>query len=480
MSGLKESLTVTLEKNEGLERIFKAIISAKYVSQKIQENLKSLAASIQMPGFRPGRVPTDLVERRYGSQILSEVLEETVNEACNELIKDQKIRPALQPNVKVESFEKEKDLVVSVSTEVLPEINLIDFGTLTFEKLVADPTDKQIQEQIELEATKSSNVIDITDTKIPAQDGDFVFGKTSATLDNADFRALKNNEAVLYLDATRSNADIFTNVKGMKIGESKTFKVTLDEKIADKAHNGKIVDYTFTLEKIKRLEKKDINDALAEEFGFDSLSSWKEETKLYLNDRYAKIAREIMKHDLLHKLEENHQMELPKSLIELEYQAVIKEILKERGIETKEHTHVHDDGTVCDADHNHHQASANHNEDLHKEAKLSDEDQKKYRDLARKRVKVGLILAEVSLAKEVKISDAELRRALNRLATQYPGNEKKIIEFYTQNPEALNRLRAPLLEEKVVDYILAMAKISDKNISYELLMKAQEDADNHC
>ena len=479
MSGLKESLTVTLEKNEGLERIFKAIISANYISQKIQQNLGSLAASIQMPGFRPGRVPTDLVERRYGSQVLSEVLEEVVNEACDSLIRDQKIRPALQPNVKVESFEKEKDLVISISTEILPEVNLIDFSVLEFEKLVAEPVEKQILEQIELEAAKASNITDVADTKEESRDGDFVFGKTSAVLDGVDLPELKNSENVFYLDATRTNLDAYNNIKGMKIGESKTFKMTLDEKVADKKLSGKVVDYTFTLEKIKRLDKREINDALAEEFGFESLAAWKEETKSYLNDRYSKVAREVMKHDLLHKLEENHQMELPKSLIELEYQAVIKEILKERGIEPKEHTHVHDDGTVCDTDHNHDHESANHN-DLHEQAKLSDEDQKKYRDLACKRVKVGLILAEVSLAKEIKITDAELRRALSRLATQYPGNEKKVIEFYTKNPEALNRLRAPLLEEKVVDYILAMAKISDKNITYDLLIKAQEDADNHC
>lgn len=468
---------MTLEKNEGLERVFKAIISASFINQKTRDNIGSLAASVQIPGFRPGKVPADLIEKRYGAQVLTEVLEEVINEACDELIKEQKIRPALQPDVQVVSFEKDKDLVLTLKTEILPDINLVDFASFAFEKLVAEPGEKQIQEQIELEAKRASKVTEITEKGEAAQDGDFLFGESTASLDGVDLPDLKNDNAMFYLDAQRSPKDMYKSLLGMKIGGSTKFKTTIDAKSHFESLRGKEVEYHFTLKTIKRLDKREINDALAEEFGFDSLDAWKEEVKEFLKDSYAKTAREVVKHDLLHKIEENHQFELPQSLIELEYQAVIREILKERGIESTDHTHVHDDGTVCDADHGH--QTANHNE-LHEQAKLSEEDQKKYKDLARKRVKVGLILAEVSLVKEIKVGDGELRRALSRLATQYPGSEKKVIEFYTKNPEALNKLRAPLLEEKVVDFILAMAQISDKNVSYEDLIKAQEDADNHC
>lgn len=477
MSGLKQSLTVTLEKTEGLQRVFKAIVSANFINEKTRDNISSLASSVQIPGFRPGKVPAGLIEKRYGAQVLSEVLEEVVNETCDALIKDQNIRPALQPQIQVESFEKDKDLILTLSTEILPEIKLVDFATFSFEKLVAEPSEKQVQEQIELESKRASKVNEITQKDEVTIDGDFLFGQTTASLDGKDLPELKNDNAMFYLDAERSPKDMYQSLLGMKIGSSTKFKTILDDKSHFEALRGKEIEYHFTLQTIKRLEKREINDALAEEFGFDSLEAWKTEVKEYLKDSNSKIAREIMKHDLLHKIEESHSFELPKGLIDLEYDAIVKEILKERGIEPNNHTHVHDDGTVCDANHHGEDADA---KKMHEQAKLSDEDQKKYKDLSVKRVKVGLILAEVSVVKEIKIGDGELRRALSRLASQYPGSEKKVIEFYTKNPEALNKLKAPLLEEKVVDFILAMAQISDKNVSYEVLIKAQEDADNHC
>lgn len=436
-------------KEEELVREFTVNLTAEEIETKINERLQELGKTVKMPGFRPGKVPLNLLKAKYGQAVMGEVLEQAVNDSSRQAINENDLRPAMQPKIEVKSFEEGQGLEYTMAVELLPEFELADFKKIKLEKLVAEPADESVEEALKRisENYKQSEKVD---TKRAAKEGDILLIDFTGTVDGKAFPGMEGNDHELEL-GSNSFIDTFEEqLVGAKPGDKKTVTVTFPEPYHNDELSGKEAKFEVEVKEIRKAVLPEIDDEFAAKLGFEDAKGLKDAVKEQIKEEYDRLSYMVLKRNLLDELDTAHDFKTPPGMVEAEFEGIWQQMTGQ------DPNHVHDEN--CDHDHD----------------EEPDLDKDEYKGIAERRVKLGLVLAEVGRQNDIEVGQQELQQAVIAEARRYPGQEREVFEYYQKTPQALETLRAPLYENKVVDFILEMANISTNSVSIEELEKASE------
>ncbi len=431
-------MQVTETLNQGLKREFKVAVPAATLREKVDGKLAELSHKLRIPGFRPGKVPMTLLKQRYGQSVMGEVLEESVQQTSHQLLTERNLRPAGQPKVElVGEFKEGADLEYSVKMEVIPEVTPMDFTTISLERVGVDVPETEVDESLKRIA-KRQRASDPVDEA--AANGDIVVIDFVGSIDGVEFDGGKAEGHYLELGSGQFIPGFEDQLVGGKKGDKRAVKVTFPAEYGNSDLAGKDASFAVTVQEVRRLKDVPVDDELAKSLGLADLADLKKQARERIEKEYGAVSRARLKRKLLDVLADNHNFTLPEGLVEAEFGAIWQQIEADMKAER-----------------------------LDEEDKGKSEDQlkKEYREIAERRVKLGLLLSEVGRQNNIQVPNEELSRALIQEAQRYPGQQQQVIEYYQRSPEALNQLRAPLYEEKVVDFIIERAKISERKVSPE-------------
>ncbi|MEM9438465.1 MAG: trigger factor [Pseudomonadota bacterium] len=438
-------MQVTETLNDGLKRGYKISLPASELEEKVTEKLKEAQPDVEMKGFRKGKVPLALLKKQFGDRVLGEALQETIDGAMASHFEESGDRPAMQPEMKMadEGWKPGDDVEVELNYEALPEIPEVDLKAVKLEKLVAKADDAAVEEAL---ASLAENAQNFEDRKkgSKAKDGDQI---TMDFLGKVDGEAFEGGSAEDYPLVLGSNSFIpgfEEQLVGVKAGEEKDVTVTFPEDYQAEHLAGKEAVFSCNVKAVKEPKAAEINDDLAKNFGAEDLAALKGQVTERLEAEYSGAARAVQKRALLDELDKVVSFELPPSLVSAEANQIAHQLWHEENPDVEGHDHP--------------------------EIEPTDEHNK----LANRRVKLGLLLAELGRKAEVEVSDAEMTQAIMNAARQYPGQERQFFEFVQQNQQMQQQLRAPLFEDKVVDYVFELAEVSEKDVSKDDLQKAVE------
>ena len=446
-------MQVVETKNEGLRREFTITLLASEIEEKVDDRLEDLRKTANIPGFRPGKVPTALLKKRFGPSVMGEVLEQAVSESSRQAIEDNTLRPAMQPNIEITKFEEGQDLEYTMAVEVLPEIEAMDFSEIEIERLVAKADDKEVDETIARLAQQYRQTEPIKRAR-KAREGDVLVIDFVGKLDGEPFEGGTGEGHQLELGSNHFIPGFEEQLVGAKAGESLSVPVTFPEDYGAKTLAGKEAVFDVEVKEIREYVDTAIDDEFAKTLGQESLEGLRKSIAQRLEQDYAALSRDRLKRELLDILEKAHEFEVPPGMVEAEFNAIWSQY-----DEARKNQDVEDD------------------ED---KGKSDDELKEDYRKIAERRVQLGLLLTEVGNANNVEVAAEEINRALFTEAQKYPGHEKEFIEMYRNSPEAMASLRAPIFEDKVIDFVLELAKVTEREVGVEELMKlpdAEEAAD---
>ncbi len=431
--------------NEGLKRGYKLVVAAADLEAKVEEKLKEAQPDIEMKGFRKGKVPLAMLKKQYGDRLMGEVMQESIDGAMGAHFEESGDRPATQPEVKVtnEDWKPGDDVEVSFTYEKLPEIPEVDLKAISLERLEVKPGDKEVDEAL---ASLAENAQDFADRKkgAKAKEGDQVVIDFLGKVDGEAFEGGAAEDFPLVLGSNSFIPGFEDGLIGAKAGDELDVKVTFPADYGAENLAGKDAVFECKVKAVKKPVPAEINDELAQKFGAEDLEKLKEQIRERLEQEYAGAARAVMKRALLDALDEKVDFELPESLVEAEASQIAHQLWHEEHPEE----HGHDHGEIETTD--------------------------EHRKLAERRVRLGLLLAELGQKNNIEVSDAELTQAVMNEARKYPGQEKEFFEFVQQNAQVRQQIQAPLFEEKVVDFAFELAEVTPKEVSKEDLEKAIE------
>jgi trigger factor len=441
---MKMQVTETL--NEGLKRGYNITVTADELDAKVNEKLAEAQPEVEMKGFRKGKVPMALLKKQFGPRLLGEAMQETIDGAMNQHFEDSGDRPALQPKVEMvdgENWKEGDDVKVEMSYEALPAIPEVDLASISLEKLVVKADDAAVDEALgNLAETAQDFKARRKGSK--AKDGDQVVMDFVGKVDGEAFDGGSAEDYPLVLGSNSFIPGFEEQLVGVKVEEEKEVNVTFPEEYGAEHLAGKEAVFTCTIKEVKEPVAAEINDELATKFGAEDLEALKGQIRERLEAEYAGAARAVMKRGLLDALDGLVSFDLPPSLVEAEAGQIAHQLWHEENPEV----HGHD----------------------HPEIEANEEHTK----LAERRVRLGLLLAELGQKAEVEVTDAEMTQAIMNQARQYPGQERQFFEFIQQNAQMQQQLRAPIFEDKVVDYVFELAQVADKEVSKDDLQKAVE------
>ncbi|HEY6982085.1 trigger factor [Reyranella sp.] len=430
---------------EGLKRQFKIVVPADDLSAKVDERLTELARTAQMPGFRRGKVPVGLLKKQYGQALYGEALEQAVNQSTAKAIEDRGLRPALQPKVDLKELGEGKDVEFEVALEILPEIGKLDFSDIELERLKAEVPEKEVDDAL-ARIAKANREQRPVDPPRPAQKGDAIKIDFVGSVDGVEFSGGKADDYVLEIGSGSFIPGFEDQLVGAEVGKPVDVKVTFPADYGNKELAGKEAVFKCTVKEIREFVDKPADDELAKKSNFESLDAMRKAVGERIGQDYAQISRSMIKRQLLDKLAESHKFAVPEGLIDSEFNAIWQRIEQARK-----------DGEKLEDD--------------------EDKQRREYRDIAERRVRLGLLLADVGRSNSIDVTPEELNQAVMREAMRYPGQERQVLEFYGKNAELKEQLRAPIFEEKTVDFILELAKVTEKAVTPEELMKAARETD---
>mgnify|MGYP002630360638 CR=1 FL=1 len=469
-------------KNEGLTRQFTVTVLAKEIDEKVDARLGEMAQTVKMPGFRPGKVPVSLVKKQYGRSVIGEVLEQTISESSAKAMSDNKLRPAMQPKIEITAFDEGKDLVYTMSIEIMPEIKQPDFAALEVERLTVTVTDDMADEALKRIAEEQKNY-EKTDEARAATEADAVVVDFTGRVDGTEFPGGAAKDFLLELSSKNFIPGFIEQVIGSNVGDKKTIQVKFPDEYGAAELAGKDAEFDIEVKELRAPAALVVDDEMAKKMGLESLDTMKAAIKERLSSEYGQIARTRLKRQLLDSLAEKADFELPAGMVAGEFAQIWRSISGEAPEGEAGHDHDHDH---AGHDHGHDHAHDEEGPDLiaqqrfkqfqEESGKSVDEIKEEYQVIAERRVRLGLLLAEIGTTNNIKVADDELNRAVVTEARRFPGQEREVIEYYQKNQQALEQLRGPLFEDKVIDYILELAKVSDKPVSADELM-ADPDGD---
>lgn len=441
-------MQVTETLNDGLKRGYSIVVTAAELDSKVNEKLVEAQPEVAMKGFRKGKVPMALLRKQFGQRLLGEAMQESIDGALNEHLESSGHRPASQPEMKMtnEDWKEGDDVNVDVSYEMLPEIPEVDFGKIKLERMVVKAEDKAVDEALENLAGTAKNFEDRKKGS-KAKNGDQVVIDFVGKVDGEAFEGGTAEDYPLELGSNSFIPGFEEGLVGVKAGEEKDVEVTFPENYGAENLAGKAAVFSCTVKAVKEPKPAEINDDLAKQFGAEDLASLKAQIAERLEDEYAGAARAVTKRGLLDALDKAVTFELPEGLVTAEAKQIAHQLW--------------------------HDENPDHQGHDHGEIEATDE----HKSLAERRVKLGLLLAEVGQRAEIKVTDAELTQAVMNQARQYPGQERQFFDFVQQNDAFRQQLQAPIFEDKVVDHILGEANVAEKEVTKAKLEKAVEALD---
>ena len=449
-------MQVTETHSEGLKRAYQVLLPAKDLEDRLNTELSGMKDKVQLKGFRPGKVPVAHLRKVYGRSVMAEVVQNAVNEANQKIITDNNLKLALEPQVdfpedkaEVEkALEAKGDFAFTVNLEVLPSFELADLSDVSLTKYVAKPSDAEIDEALNRMAGQSRPFIERNEGSY-AETGDRVTIDFVGRIDGTEFEGGKGEGVDLELGSNTFIPGFEDQLVGAHVGDTRLVKVTFPEAYGAEALAGKDAEFDVTVTKIQFPGELKIDDELAKNLGLESLDKLKEAISGAIGSDYEAATRRKLKKDLLDALDGKYAFDLPPSLVAQEFANVWAQV--EQDLKTRGKT-FEDEGTTEEAS------------------------QAEYRKIAERRVRLGLVLAQVGESADIKVSDEEVNQALIARVRQFPGQEQQVWDFYRKNAQALAELRAPLFEEKVVDHVLSQVKLVEEPVSKETLF-ADEDAE---
>ena len=438
-------MQVTETLNEGLKRGYAITVTAAELDEKVNEKLAEAQPGVEMKGFRKGKVPMALLKKQFGQRLMGEVMQESIDGAMSEHFEVSGDRPAMQPEVKMtnEDWKEGDDVNVEMSYEALPAIPEVDMAALKLERLVVKAEDSAIEETLTSLAENAQNFKDRKKGS-KAKDGDQVVFDFVGKVDGEVFEGGSAEGHALVLGSGQFIPGFEEQLVGVKAGEDKAVTVSFPDDYQAEHLAGKEAVFDCSVKEVKEPVAAEIDDELATKFGADDLAALKTRIAEQLEGEYAGAARAVMKRGLLDQLDTAVSFELPPSLVEAEAKQIAHQLWHEDYPDVEGHDHP--------------------------EIETTDE----HTTLAERRVRLGLLLAELGQKAEVEVTDAEMSQAIMQQARQYPGQERQFFEFVQQNQQMQQQLRAPLFEDKVVDHIVENASVTDKEVSADDLKAAVE------
>ncbi len=453
-------MQVTETLSEGLKRQYKVVLAATDLAQRLDEQLAELKAKARINGFRPGKVPVSHLKRLYGRSIMADVLQEAVNEAGRQIVEEKALRPVGEPRIDLageaedveKAFESQADLAFTVAFEVLPQIEVGSFDDIGIERLVAEVPDTEVTAVLNRLADQNRAYTPKEGDAAVAETGDKVTLDFVGKIDGVPFEGGTGTDVDVVLGSGAFIPGFEAGVEGAKAGESRTLSLTFPADYAAAKLAGQAATFDVTVKAIAAPQEVKIDDDLAKAFGLEDLAALTESIKGNIVQGYAAASRRKWKRGLLDALDQKYAFDLPESLVDQEFGSVWRKVAADQQRSGKS---FEDEGTT-------------------EEAARAD-----YRKIAERRVRLGLLLADVGEKFGIKVSEEEVGQAVLERARGFPGQEKVIWEFYRKNPGALAEIRAPLYEEKVVDHLVSLVRVTDKAVTPEELMRlADEEGDD--
>ncbi len=453
-------MQVTETLSDGLKRAYAVVLPAADIESRRASRLSDLAKQVNLPGFRPGKVPMPIVKQRFGGAVAAEVLEQSINEATQKLLADRDLRPAVMPKLEMVTAEPTSlgpatDLEFKLELELLPEITMPDFSTFTLTRHVAKVPDEELDKAVAEIAERNRDLVEFSPEDLAergenpgAAKGDVITVDYLGKVDGVAFPGGTATDTDIDIGGSGFIPGFVEQIEGMRPGETKVIEVTFPAEYQAENLAGKLATFDITAKKLRKAVPAAIDDTLAEKLGFESLENLRETLATMRQRRLDGLTRMRLKRDLLDVLAENAKFGPPEVLVEQEFEQIWKNLEASRA-----------NGTMDEDD----------------KAKSEDQLRSEYRVIADRRVRLGLMLGEIGRVNNIVVTPEEVNMAIRAEAARYPGREAQMIEFYRSYPAATDALRGPIFEDKVVDYVLDAAQVTDVEISVEDLEKDPEE-----
>jgi trigger factor len=446
-------MQITETVSEGLRREYKVVVGAADLEERLTGKLKEIKPRLSLKGFRPGKAPVSFLKKTYGKSMMGEIVEAAVSEGSQKAVTDNALKVAFPPRVEPvgdvqQVIEGKADLEFRVLVDLMPDFELADVSKLEVERLVADIADADIDDSIKRLAEQSRSYSPRPEGEA-AEKGDAVTMDFVGSVDGEEFPGGKAEDFNLVLGSEQLIPGFEDQLVGVKAGEARDVKVTFPADYPEAKLAGKEGVFAVTVKEVKSPDPLTVDDELAKKLGVDSLGTLKERLREQLKREFAGASRLHLKRRILDALDEVHAFSLPPTMVEGEFDGIWRQVEAELKRENK---------TFAD------------------EGKSEEELRKEYHDIAERRVRLGLVLARIGEQNGLAIANDEIQRAIGARARQFPGQEQQVFDYYARNAQAQAEIRAPLFEDKVVDFIAELAVVTDRKVDRETLFMDPDDA----
>lgn len=438
-------MKVSVLKQDGLSRELEVTVPAATILKNVETQLVSYGKKAKIAGFRPGKIPMPILKKNYGRMILGEVLDKTVQDSMANALREQDLRPAMQPKIALkdgESFDEGKDLVYTMSLEILPTFDVMDLSKVKVEKPVAKVEDKVVQETLDRVAKSNRSFVKVEGRA--AKMGDtVVLDFHGQTKEGVSLPGMSGHDMTVELGSGQLIPGFEDQLVGKNVGDHAHVDVTFPEDYGVKELAGKPAMFHCDIKEIREAAESKIDEDLAKKLGFENLDTLKDAVVKNITEDYAQLSRLRLKRALLDALDANHSFELPKGMVDMEFESIVKQMEQEKKQAGEE---------------------------------ITEADKEELKPIAERRVRLGLVLAEIGRANKVEVKQEELYKAIYAEARKFPGQEQQVLEFYSKNPQVIESFRAPIYEDKVIDFILTKASVTDKEVSIDELTAEDEES----
>ena len=440
-------MKVSETKSKGLNKEYKAVIPAADFEKEVDAKIDQIAKTTKLPGFRPGKAPKAMLKQKYRASVLGEVLDEMLKNAADEIIKNNKLRPAVMPEINLTVFGDGKDIEFDVVVEVLPEIKLGDFSKITLEKLTAEVPAEEVEKAIRYVAESRKETAKVEEDR-STKKGDFAVIDFVGSVNGEEFKGGKGSNYPLELGSGSFIPGFEDQLIGKKAGDKVDVKVTFPENYHAKDLAGKDAVFAVEIKEIREPKPVVIDDEFAKSLGEKDLDSLRAKVVERIKADYEVASKMKLKRALLDVLDKEYNFEVPSKLVDAEYDGIVKQ---------------------------YEQAKKYNQLDEYEKNKDEKDLLAEYKEIALRRVKLGLLLSEVGMAAKLTILPEDINRAIAAAAQKYPGQEKAVFDYYLKNKNAVEALKAPVFEEKIVEHVLSQVSLKEKTVTAEELYSFEED-----
>ena len=446
-------MLITETVSEGLRREYKVVVPAGDLDQRLTGRIEEMKPRVHLKGFRPGKAPVSFLKKTYGKSMMGEIVQDAVNESSEKAVKDHALKPAFPPKVDLVSefqqvVEGKADLEFTLKVDLMPDFEVTDVSKLAVERLAADVTDADVDEAIERIAKQSRSWSPRAEGEF-AESGDALLIDFVGRIDGEEFAGGKGENFNLVLGSGQLVPGFEDQLVGAKKGDEKELKITFPSDYAEAKLAGKDAAFSVAVREVRKADDVAIDDDLAKKVGLDSLATLKDRVRDQLKSDFGAASRLHMKRRILDALDTSHAFSLPPTMVETEFNSIWAQVQAEL---TREGKSAADEG------------------------KTEEELKAEYHAIAERRVRLGLVLAKIGEQNGISVANEEIQRAIAARARQFPGKEEQVVNFFASNPQAIAEIRAPIFEDKVVDFIAELAEVSDRKVDRETLFLDPDEA----